>query len=323
MSGLLRKGQTKFSAESKEAYRQLCEQCDDIPLFLQSWWLDAVTEPDGKQWQVLLSRNKKGEIEGALPFVFGKRHFMYFAVTPQLTQYTGIWQRRSDMKIQKDLIRQLEALNLSFFEVRFMPRYTNWLPFYWSGYHQQTRYSYRIEDTSDLQKVISDFDSAKKKHLKHIEDNGLLADYSMSAQDFYELQCLQLKDRKDTNVLTRQLVTHLIDEARSRQQGQIIRVKDSNNNTHAASFIVWDNRSAYNLITAIHPDFRGSGASTMMIMEALKICNQRHLAWDFEGSMIENVEHNNRQFGAVQQPYFEIFKYSPLIQFARLFFRFK
>lgn len=323
MAELLQIEQTMFPKAHKEAYRRLCEQRDDIPLFLQAWWLDAVTEPDNKQWQVLLSTNKKGEIEGALPFVFGKKFGMYFAVTPQLTQYTGIWQRKPDMNIQKDLIHQLEALHLSFFEIRFRPEYTNWLPFYWSGYKQQTRYTYRIEDTSDLQNVISGFDSAKKKHLKHIESNGLQADFTMSAEDFYELQCLQLKGRKDTNVLSNQLVTHLVQTARKRDSGEIICIKDREGNINAASFVVWDNRSAYNLITAIHPDFRSSGASTMMIMEALKICNIRHLAWDFEGSMIENVEHNNRQFGAVQQPYFEIFKYSPMIQFAQLFMKVK
>ena len=157
---------------AKEEYILFSEQTPSLPLFLQPWWLDAVTQPDGKVWEVLLARNKSGEIEAVMPFVYGSKFGMRFAVTPQLTQYTGVWiidkegesatdRLSREKKLQNDIIRQLEALKLSFFDVKFPLTYTYWSPFYWAGYRQETHYTYRIEDLRDIEKVYNNVDNVK------------------------------------------------------------------------------------------------------------------------------------------------------------------
>ena len=124
----------------KEAYILFCEQTPALPLFLQPWWLDAVTIPDGKEWEVLLARNKQGEIEAVMPFVTGKKWGMRYVVTPQLTQYTGVWIKDIDgestterlsreKRLQNDIIGQLEAMRIAFFDVKFPLNYTYWSPF--------------------------------------------------------------------------------------------------------------------------------------------------------------------------------------------------
>ena len=304
---------------AKEAYIDFCERTPQLPLFLRPWWLDAVTQPDGKTWEVLLARNKKGEIEAVMPYVTGQRLGMRYVLTPQLTQYTGVWIKDIDgesaadrlsreKKLQNDLIGQLEAMKIAFFDLKFPLSYTWWSPFYWAGYQQETHYTYRIEDLREIEQVFAGLDITKQNKIHKAEKAGITIDYEMSADELYDLQCAQLNERGSKDVLSRELVRSVVDTARCRKQGLIARAKDREGHTHAAAFVVWDEHSAYDLVTAIHPDHRSSGASTLMIWEAIKHVSDKTQAWDFEGSMIENVESSFRQFGGVPVPYFEISK---------------
>ena len=313
----------------KEAYIRFCEQTPALPLFLQPWWLDAVTIPDGKVWEVLMARNKQGEIEAVMPFVIGSRWGMRYAVTPQLAQYTGVWikdvagetipERLSrEKRLQNDIIAQLEAKRIAFFDIKFPLNYTYWSPFYWAGYQQETHYTYRIEDIRDTQKVFAGMDYAKQKQIRKAQEACIVIDFEMSADELYDLQCTQLDERGSKDVLSRELVRSVANESRNRGQGFIARAKDPEGHTHAAVFVVWDKHSAWELISAIHPDFRASGASTLVVWEAMQKAAEQTKAWDFEGSMIENVESSFRQFGGVPVPYYELFKKAKLIQLIEL-----
>ena len=309
----------------KEAYILFCEQTPALPLFLQPWWLDAVTIPDGKEWEVLLARNKQGEIEAAMPFVTGKKWGMRYVVTPQLTQYTGVWIKDIDgesaterlsrgKRLQNDIIGQLEAMRIAFFDVKFPLNYTYWSPFYWAGYRQETHYTYRIENLKDTEQVFAAFDITKQNKIHKAEKAGITVDFEMTADELYDLQCAQLEERGSKDVLSRALMRSIVEASRSRGQGLIARAKDQEGNTHAAVFVPWDRHCAYDLVTAIHPLFRSSGASTLMIWESIKQVSKQTEVWDFEGSMIENVESSFRQFGGIPVPYYEIYKKNKLIQ---------
>lgn len=299
---------------------------------MQAWWLDAVTMPDHKQWDVLLVHNDQGTITAALPFLTGKKFGLSYAVTPQLTQYTGVWlkpdikankeeQLSEEMQVQRQLVEKLKEKHFSFFETRCAPEYANWLPFYWDGYKQTTKYTYRIPDISDPQAVFDSFHYSKQKQIRKAISSNISVDFSMTPEELYDLQCLQLTANKKKNVLSRQLVTHLITASRQRGQSLIARAKDTDGNTHAAIFVVWDENSAYELISAIHPDYRASGASTLVVWEAMKKLSKTTKMWDFEGSMIEKVENSFRKFGAEQVQYFQLTKTNKLIELISLLCR--
>lgn len=316
---------------AKDAYIKFCTQ-EYVPLFLQPWWLNAVTQPDNKQWNVILAYDKLGNIQAAMPYLYGRKLWIKYVLTPQLTQYTGVWikdiqaestsERLSREKhLQGELIRQLETMCLDFFEVRFPLTYQNWLPFYWAGYQQETHYTYRIEDLCDTGSIFKRFDYAKQKQIHKAEQAGLCIDFDMCADEFYELHRLQWGYIGKRDVLSRALVKSVIECSRRREQGMIVRAKDADGNTHAAIFVVWDKHSAYDLMSAIHPAYRSSGASTLVVWEAMKKLKDTTQSWDFEGSMIETVENSFRQFGATPTPYFQISKYSKIISLFRIWRR--
>ena len=76
--------------------------------------------------------------------------------------------------------------------------------------------------------------------------------------------------------------------------------------------MVWDDYTAYYLIGGADPELRNSGASSLLLWEAIQFAAQVSRTFDFEGSMLKPVERFFRAFGAIQQPYMQVKKYNSL-----------
>lgn len=312
----------------KQQYFELCNEQKNIPLFMQAWWMDAVCI--NKDWDVLLY-TKNDNILGVLVFHYIKKCGFKIIIQPQLTQYNGLWINYSTVKSISDklslekevmtkLIEQLSDYKFSYYDQSFQPSITNWLPFFWKGYKQTTRYTYQIPDISDLNKCWEQFSYAKRKQINKA-NRELKIDLELSGELFYNELEKNLKSINRNVFYTKGVFLKLYNECISRNCGCIVAVRDDELRIHAANFIVWDNKCSYNLISTLNQDFRSSGASSLVIWEALKLMSTKTAIFDFEGSMNENIENSFRQFGTVQVSYLRIIKHnSPLF---RIFFNLK
>ncbi|MFN4257536.1 MAG: GNAT family N-acetyltransferase, partial [Saprospiraceae bacterium] len=79
---------------------------------------------------------------------------------------------------------------------------------------------------------------------------------------------------------------------------------------HAACLLAWDAHSAHLLMSGSDPSLRQSGAGVLLQWEAILYAkNALNLSvFDFEGSMLPEVERVRRDFGAKQRPYFRVRK---------------
>lgn len=301
----------------KEIYRDLCEKENSIPLFSQAWWMDATCGESA--WNVILVRNSQGEVVASLPYLLKKKWGFKFICQPQLTQTNGVWFRptpykndnerlSAEKKMDDAIIQRIDSMKLLFFSQCFHHSFSNWLPFHWRGFWQTTRYTYRTSDIQDLDTVLLRFSDAKQRHIKKAMRNGLRAD-TMDAEAFYEFCCSAHEKRGEKNILSKELVLRCISAALSRGNGKIIAIKDKEEKIHSALFLCWDKESAYYLIPATLPEYKTSGASSLLVWEAFQEAQRQNLqSFDFEGSMEENIENSYRQYGAEQTPYFKISK---------------
>lgn len=298
---------------NKDRYRQLCQE-NDIPLFMQAWWMDAVC---GDKWEVLFSE-RNGAVVAV--WVLHVRRKLGFRVVlqPMLTQYNGIWfdpmtvrVERKDFNLEKeivnDLIEQISKKNFHLINQNFHYSFTNWQPLYWKDFSQTTRYTYIIENISKPEVLIENFSYAKQKHLKKTR-NGFSVDFELSAEEFYKFHkdCLSANNKQIE--YPEHIFKSLFYAAKERSQGCVIAIYDSSKILHAALFIVWDKKTAYNLISAINPNYKSSGVSTRVVFEAIRFLSDKTEQFDFEGSMIEGVAQSFQQFGTEQLPYFNISK---------------
>jgi hypothetical protein len=324
------RNQNDTTLTNKEKYRRLCNE-KPIPLFMQAWWLDAVTMPEGKQWEVLLAE-ENGKIVAAMPYHLLRKWGFKIIIQPQLTQYTGVWidypqdctlhKRYSfEKRAMDNLIDRLEALNPLFYAQNFYYSLTNWQPFYWRGFEQTTRYSYILKNISDSNAVFENMHPRYRQKIRKCEQE-LELDFNLSPEEFYRFHKQSLQEKHDGIVYSKQLFLSIFQAAAEQGKGQIIAVRNKNNELLSAVFFVWDENSGYNLIT-VRKIINGSNdASVFTIWQVVEYLKNRTKNYDFEGSMIEGVALRNQYLGAEQMPYFHISKsYSKLFSLYKLFNR--
>jgi len=299
----------------KEKYRLLSTDETTIPIFSRAWWMDAVCGEEN--WDVLLVE-KNGEIIASMPYYKKKKYGLTAITQPPLTQTNGMWikylhaqsveKRLSyEKKVMNDMIDLLLGINVDWFSQNFHYSITNWLPFYWRGFQQTTRYTYVIPNinTIDLDELFSRFSHAKRKNIKRAESMVEIK-LGLSSQDFYNHHKMTLAKQGEAISYSFNTFNRIYNATVQREHGQTIYAIDKLGQIHSALFVIWDENSAYDLISTIDPDLRDSGSVSLLIREIIKFVSARTTHFDFEGSMIEGVENSFRQFATVQKPYFNI-----------------
>lgn len=304
---------TNLSAQVK-TYRTLCAQEPSIPLFSQAWWLDA-TAGEGA-WDVALV--EKGDaICAAMPYVRRKRYGFTVLGQPALTQTLGPWLRETNGKSstklaqQKDWLRSLIAAlpPFSHFTQNWHWRMGNWLPFYWAGFQQTTRYTYILHELGDektlwqglQENVRGDIRKASSRFHLRVRDDLTVNDLLVLNRKTFARQKMDLP-------YTEAFVLKLDQACAERHARKIFIAEDEKGLRHAGVYIVWDGNSAYYLMGGGDPDLRNSGATSLCMWEAIKFAASVTNRFDFEGSMIEPVEKFFRAFGAQQTPFFTVSK---------------
>lgn len=297
---------------NKELYRELCISNDSIPLFMKDWWMDAVCA--GKQWDVLLSQDSNGKIQAAMPYLIRKRAWVNYIIMPQMTQTGGIWLREDIAEdsvqvsgICQEFVQQLGAMNLSYYYQQYPINSPAAEAMEACGFKKRERITYRIEDLSNLDEVIDAFSKNKKRQLQ--KALSLHVDMTMSTEGFYRFhrQCLLAQGKQIS--YTREFLLVLERKTARHKKSEIIAICNADNQVLAAAFLVWDKHSMYYLIPCYDLHYKDSGASALLVLEAIKLARQKGVAFDFEGSMIRGVANHYKQFGSTATRYCSVEKY--------------
>ena len=299
------------SMTNKELYRDFCKKTSNLPIFMQDWWMDAVCA--GKQWDVLLSFDQQGAIQAALPYLLRKRAWMKYIIMPQQTQIGGIWLADTVSSpdivatICQDFARQLGELDLSYYYQHYPIGSPAIEQMRSLQFKVKERTTYRIEDLSDLDAVIKAFSKNKKRQLQ--KALSLHAAYDMCIEDFYRFHVRCLREQGKQISYSREFLLVLERKTTRLQQSQIISIHNADNEVLAAAFLVWDQRNMYYLIPCYLPSQKDSGASALLVLEAIKLARQKGVAFDFEGSMIRGIANHYKQFGSTRTTYYSVEKY--------------
>jgi lipid II:glycine glycyltransferase (peptidoglycan interpeptide bridge formation enzyme) len=92
-------------------------------------------------------------------------------------------------------------------------------------------------------------------------------------------------------------------------QCEIISICNADGVPYAAAFLIWDKNYMYYLIPAYNPAFGDSGASAMLVLEAMKLAREKQVRFDFEGSMDRGTAKHYKQFGSSPVTYFSVERY--------------
>lgn len=299
---------------SKVEYIKFCEQ-NDVCIFSKPWWLDAVIGKDN--WDVLLYKRSE-KILAAMPFAFQRKGKWIDIKEPPLTQKNGVFflypknqkyasKLSFERKVLKYFIEELEKLNIYSYNQEFDYNFTNWLPFYWEGYRQTSRYTYVIENTANMGEVYNQIDSTTKNLIRKAEK---LVDVfeDLSLDEFYNINCKTFQRKGMKIPYSYDLIKKIDKSCKENKCSKILYAKDKSNNIHAAIYLVWDKNSIYYLMGGINPEFKNSNATSLLLLKGIYLASELGVKFDFEGSMNKGIENFFSSFGGVQKQYFTIYK---------------
>jgi len=240
---------------------------------------------------------------------------------PKLTQTWGIvLQPRKgkavvaaarEMKVLRTFAVQLSRYKL-FFQA-FHPSLLNWLPFYWSGFRQTTRFTYVLDDLTDLGRVWHEMSESARGQIKKAQRAGLSV-VPCGIEEVYRCECLSYQRQGRTPTHSESLLKRIYHAAKEHDSGACFAVVDPEGTVHSAWLFVWDQNRAYELVGGSDSELRSSGANSLGIWSAIQFVARRSRAYDFTGSMIEGIERFNRNVGARQEPYNYVMKAPTLAQ---------
>jgi lipid II:glycine glycyltransferase (peptidoglycan interpeptide bridge formation enzyme) len=306
-------------------YDQLVSRSPQGSIFAHRWWLEAVAPG----MYEILEIKKNGGFQAAWPVVHQDGDEAKHFCMPALTQKLGILFAPSDakpaevqstnQKLATELINQLG--DTASFHQNFHENFTDWLPFYWRGFAQTTRYTYVFEDISDTAVLWNNLRQRTRTEIRKAQKLGIRIKDDLDLAQFVEV-IRKTFERQDRSPLASDEFVYRLDAACAKNAGRkIFAGVDPQGRVHAALYVVWLDNVAYTVMGGGDPEFRRSNAYRLACWEALVFASSIARRFDLMGSMLPQVEPVFRGFGASQLPYSSITKMPPTPTSLRAFLR--
>lgn len=285
-------------------------------IFEQPWWLDAVAPG---QWAC--AEIKKGEqVIARLPYVFIKRYGFKIIGMPANTQTLGIYMEDTGAKLTKSLERQKDII---FTLVEQLPKgygidltldhqCSYVLPFIWKGFHVTPCFSYRIENISDLNETWSGLRENIRREIRKAEKTLRISD-DLPIKSLIELRCKTFQRQGRSIKDFPAFIKRLDEAALAHNARKLLGAVDEDGSIHAAGYFVYDERTCYYLFGGGDPELRNSGAASLVLWEGIKFASTVSKSFDFEGSMIEDIERFFRAFGGKPTVYYRVTKLNAIL----------
>ena len=297
---------------TQSTYRNFCKTApEDFPVFMQDWYLDLVCE-EGR-WDAVLIENGN-EVKAVLPYFLKKKFGKQYVVMPRLCRQMGPYIV-PHLRVNKNTFaltsRLIEGLpKLASFEQDFNYSCQNWLPFYWKGYQQTTRYSFRLQ-LNDLGNIWQGlWPDYRNQKIRKAEDLVRI-EHDVSLEEFYRVHNLSFERQGIKPPFSFSFFEKLYKGLMEHESCRIFAAVDKETNeVHAVALLIWDQHTSWFLLAGDDPNLRNSGAGILVAWETIRFtAEELGLEWfDFAGSMIEPIARVRKQFGAEVYPYLRVWK---------------
>lgn len=284
-------------------------------VFCRSWWLRAMGDV-----QVLGCFSGSVLVAG-IPLYWATRYGVRVCVMPRLTHIWGVVMRPLAGKTGTVIARETQILrlfatrlsHLRVFVQAFHPSLSSWLPFYWSGFRQTTRFTFIIDDLTDRDRLWNALSATVRRQILRAGKAGIEV-VPCSGTDVYRCESQSYLRHRKSPPHSEALVRTIADTAMQNRSGGCFAAVDRDGKPRAAWLHVWDSQSTYDLVGGRDDSVEGSDGNVLLTWHAIKCASQRSRSFDFAGSMVEGIAHFNRGFGAKPVPYNYLFKLPSVLQ---------
>lgn len=298
---------------AKARYHDFCRTAPDVPVFAQPWYLDACAE--GGAWDVVLAE-EKDQVVAALPFFHKQKGPFRYATMPPFVKWLGPYllpefrgRLPKEHALMQALITQLP--DFAAFKQNFYPTVTNWLPFYWQQFRQTTYYTYRLHQLRNLAQVEAGLGTGIRRDIRLARQQVRVV-HNLPLDEFYRVNMLSFARQGLPAPYSLAQLRRLDAALTAASARQLFFAVDEQGQVHSVAYLIWDATTAYFLLAGDDPALRASGAGVLLAWECIRYTSEvlGLDCFDFEGSMLPGVERIRVRFGAVQTPYFYVWKHN-------------
>lgn len=257
-----------------------------------------------------------GQMLGAFHLYHDRKMGSSFIKTPHYIPHIGLvygnraQNEANHLSFNKKVIEQicgfLEGLSYGVVSIAMPPEVTDMQPFIWKKFKVVPNYTYRMNLSLSIEEIEKRFSPEHRNSIKKAVKGGVEV---KSCTDYHVVKkmILHTLEQKKEKVNEKNIDSILFDIAGP--ENSFAFTAGMNNEVIAATFCLYDNNYCYYLLGGYKHDAKQHGAGALCVYNSiLKAKTLGIPVFDFEGSMIKEVEHYFRSFGGELVPYFTVNK---------------
>jgi len=313
----------EINTEFAEKYYKLC---GGEPAFDPFSWQKNV---HGEHLKVYGIFEDDGQLIGAFYFYVSKKFGFNFIKTPHYMPGIGLLYNNrtqneaNSLSFNKKIITLIcefiQSLPYGVISIALPPSVIDTQPFFWNKFKVIPNYTYRLNLKQSAEEIEKRFSPEHRNSIKKSIKDGVevkpCTDYTLIRK-----MILKTFSQKGENVNSNNIDAILFKVANPNNsfaftatlKGEVI----------AATFCLYDNNCCYYLLGGYSNDSRQHGAGALCVLNGILKAKELNIGvFDFEGSMIPEVEHYFRSFGADMVPYYTVNKAKLLFEFVLKFIK--
>jgi len=216
----------------------------------------------------------------------------------------------SSISYEKDLLTQLagtiSSVPHSMITISLPFYYKDLQPFIWKEFKVVPGYTYRLKLDASEENLLANLSSNKRRALKKMEEENLRTELTT---DYKLVESLVLKTFSRKNKKTEEDLLNKIFFEFANEQNSFAYITYRNNEPVSTAFCIHDSKTAYYMLGGYDQENTHYAAGVSSMWNCILEAKRRKLeVFDFEGSMIPEVEQYFRDFGGEIIPYYTINK---------------
>jgi hypothetical protein len=260
--------------------------------------------------------DKGDELIGGFHFYQSNFLFWRFLRNPPFTPYAGPFFKNysrntaSRFNLQRKFSTCLaDFLSDHRFILVYLALSRPWidvLPFFWKKYHITPNFTYLVDLEKSEDQLLADMTSERRNDIRKAAADGLVV---RRVDDYRVIRELVKKTfSRNQKSLPIEMVDRIL-FSYARPNNSFAVVTYAKDEPIAGCFCLFDDKSAYYLLSGYDHGKKHHGAGAWALWESIRIAKTMGLKqFDFEGSMIETIERYIRGFGPSLSSYYRVSK---------------
>ena len=291
-------------------YLHLCEQVGCV--FNLPAWLNLY----GKRLQLIGIFNANYELIGCFHFSLGSKFGFKFALLPSFTPSNGFLLQNPasnaaniisfEKDVHQEICNYLKQQKFKLFMSAFPTHIKDMQAYFWNNYKVIPNYTYQLDLNLSEEELFNRFSSERRKSIKKAIKDAI--EIKQATKYDAVLDLINATFSRKQKHINQNLVKKILFEFAT-SENSFAYVAYQHEKPIACTFIIYYKNVAYYLLGGYHEALKHHGAGPSCMWKS--ILHAKELGtktFDFEGSMLPEVENYFRDFGGELVPYYTVQK---------------